>query len=476
MASVTRIDRSDLGARNAAQAARARSDARAETWDARRDRAHFTLAERQEDVRQAARAEARDAPPRRAERTPVPDRSATRPVPDAGSGARATRADASRTQALRADAARESTQEPTTETSAGETTGPATPAAGADVRRSGAEGPRAAAARPTTGRTPGAGRISSAGGSQATNADEELATAPNEPGSNAVRPAAGKAAATGEQAGPAEGRGDVEPEPAEPGQTAEPGNAALPPSPVPPPSTVAPDPGTDPIPVAVPSAAADAVEGHAKLGEARAKAAALETQATAPTTSDSAGTSASDGGTRAEPGAFASLLAAEPAAPGRPRTVAAPAEPARTQHASATGAATPLRAVPIEIGLRALDGTDRFDIRLDPDDLGRIEVRLDIDRDKREVKAHLTVDRIETLQLLQRDASLLEQAFVQAGLTPSSDGLAMTLRDPGDGQNGTSQDGGSRGGRPTRSNDPIHDEAPVARLTVRPAGGLDIRI
>lgn len=87
--------------------------------------------------------------------------------------------------------------------------------------------------------------------------------------------------------------------------------------------------------------------------------------------------------------------------------------------------------MPIEIGLRAMSGARQFDIRLDPDELGRVDVNLSIS-DKGEVSARLVVDRVETLHLLQRDARTLERAFEQAGLKPSDGGVDITLRDPSD--------------------------------------------
>lgn len=89
---------------------------------------------------------------------------------------------------------------------------------------------------------------------------------------------------------------------------------------------------------------------------------------------------------------------------------------------------TPIHVVPIEIGMRALAGARQFDIRLDPAELGRIDVNLSIS-DKGEVSAKLVVDRVETLHLLQRDARTLERAFEQAGLKPSDSGVDISLRD-----------------------------------------------
>lgn len=107
------------------------------------------------------------------------------------------------------------------------------------------------------------------------------------------------------------------------------------------------------------------------------------------------------------------------------------ANPAATPQPQGAGQPTPIHVVPIEIGLRAMSGSKQFDIRLDPDELGRVDVNLSIS-DKGEVSARLVVDRVETLHLLQRDARTLERAFEQAGLKPSDGGVDISLRDPAD--------------------------------------------
>ncbi|SFC37213.1 hook-length control protein FliK [Bosea sp. CRIB-10] len=118
-------------------------------------------------------------------------------------------------------------------------------------------------------------------------------------------------------------------------------------------------------------------------------------------------------------------------------TAHAQAEAAHKMPSGDSGRATPLHVVPVEIGAQALAGNKRFDIRLDPAELGRIDVRLEIS-DKGEVSAKLTVDRVETLHMLQRDARTLERAFEQAGLKPSEGGIDMSLRDQSD-QSGARQ-------------------------------------
>jgi flagellar hook-length control protein FliK len=77
-----------------------------------------------------------------------------------------------------------------------------------------------------------------------------------------------------------------------------------------------------------------------------------------------------------------------------------------------------------------LQGLKEFQIRLDPAELGRIDVKLEIGDDK-SVTARVVVDRVETLHLLQREAKTLERAFEQAGLKSSDASVDITLRDPG---------------------------------------------
>jgi flagellar hook-length control protein FliK len=147
------------------------------------------------------------------------------------------------------------------------------------------------------------------------------------------------------------------------------------------------------------------------------------------------------------------------------------AEMARPTHPSA---------VPMEIGLRALQGAKEFQIRLDPAELGRIDVRLEIGDDK-SVSARLVVDRVETLQLLQRDAKTLERALEQAGLKANDAGIDISLRDPG--QQGRPDRGQREDDIPgpfgrNRDGRPESIEAPpvLPRARSLRAGGLDLSI
>ena len=89
------------------------------------------------------------------------------------------------------------------------------------------------------------------------------------------------------------------------------------------------------------------------------------------------------------------------------------------------------------------DGNTRFQMRLDPPELGKIDVRLDIDASG-QVNAKLIVERAETLDLMQRDQRGLEKALQQAGLDSAKTNLEFSLKQSpfSGGQHG--QDGNGR--------------------------------
>jgi hypothetical protein len=198
----------------------------------------------------------------------------------------------------------------------------------------------------------------------------------------------------------------------------------------------------------------------------------------------------------AQPAAEAATGRAEPAAATANTTTATPTQPAPVeQRASATAATAPAPAreaapeivaplgqLPIEVGMRALKGVTEFTIRLDPGELGRVDVTLDLD-DEGGVAARVVAERPETLALLQRDARLLERALDQAGLRTSPDGLQFSLRGDqgnGDGRAQQQHDGSQQalsrqsGGEERE----ITLDAAVLAASVgrRSLTGLDIRI
>jgi flagellar hook-length control protein FliK len=105
-----------------------------------------------------------------------------------------------------------------------------------------------------------------------------------------------------------------------------------------------------------------------------------------------------------------------------------PATAAQLTATAATNAPVPLSGLAMEIAASANSGKTRFEIRLDPAELGRIDVRIDIDRHG-QMTSHLTVERPETLSMLRQDANQLQRALDNAGLSTGNGGLQFSLRD-----------------------------------------------
>jgi len=103
-------------------------------------------------------------------------------------------------------------------------------------------------------------------------------------------------------------------------------------------------------------------------------------------------------------------------------------------------------ALAVSIAARLVGGAKQFDIRLDPPELGRVEVRLSIDASGK-TQAHLTADQPQTVALLQKDAPNLTRALRDAGLDVSQNGLNFSLKGQGQNQGGHSGNFGT----PSRS-------------------------
>ncbi|WP_454643688.1 flagellar hook-length control protein FliK [Bradyrhizobium liaoningense] len=161
-------------------------------------------------------------------------------------------------------------------------------------------------------------------------------------------------------------------------------------------------------------------------------------------------------------------------------TSAATASTATLTATAATHAAVPISGVPIEIAAAIRAGKSRFDISLDPAELGRIDVRINVDRNG-QVTSHLTVEKPETLSMLKQDAPQLQRALDDAGFKTGSNGLSFSLRDQNSsGQNsGQNNDNGGNARRLIISEDETVAAAPVGRGYGRMLGsssGVDIRV
>lgn len=165
---------------------------------------------------------------------------------------------------------------------------------------------------------------------------------------------------------------------------------------------------------------------------------------------------------------------------GAPATSAAPtrSDALAPQRPAATPYPTPAQPVvpqvAFEIARQVQQGTSRFQIRLDPLDLGRIDVDLNLDKTGATI-ARLTVERAETLDLLKRDQQSLEKALAQAGLDQQKTTLEFSLR-----QDNPSTQSDARWTAPAPATAAAGEPDPVAEAAIttyrgiaRP-GGLDI--
>lgn len=131
----------------------------------------------------------------------------------------------------------------------------------------------------------------------------------------------------------------------------------------------------------------------------------------------------------------------------------------------------------VEIAAKSQSGAKQFDIRLDPPELGRVDVRLSIDAAGK-AQAHLSADQPHTLHLLQNDSAILTRALRDAGLDVSQNGLNFSLRgqdrQAGDGHNNP------RGGAPSHILQATKtiDAMPTGNITYSSSGNarLDIHV
>lgn len=154
----------------------------------------------------------------------------------------------------------------------------------------------------------------------------------------------------------------------------------------------------------------------------------------------------------APPAAAPVITNADAAAQGAQAAAAATSAPTATRaiHAAYSAPVQQLNypQVAFEVARHFEAGNTRFQIRLDPADLGRIDVKLDLDKSGT-VSAHMFVERPETLDLMMRDQRALQQALQQAGLDASKTSLEFSLRqnpfgtgaDTGQGNGGNSRPG-----------------------------------
>ncbi len=132
----------------------------------------------------------------------------------------------------------------------------------------------------------------------------------------------------------------------------------------------------------------------------------------------------------------------------------------------------------LQMSRAAALGRDRISLQLHPAELGRVDVKLEFAHDQ-SMRAVITAERPETLDLLQRDSRLLERALQDAGVKLDNNSLNFAQRNdqqPGyDGQDGSgealaSQDADDEGDSATAAAAPQHRELDAG------SGAVNIRV
>lgn len=93
--------------------------------------------------------------------------------------------------------------------------------------------------------------------------------------------------------------------------------------------------------------------------------------------------------------------------------------------------------IKVNITKSAVKGVDKIEIQLKPEDLGHIEVKMQIGKDGK-LQAHIISSRPETAEILQKEMGNLQKAFSDAGFQTDEGSLSFSFRD--DGQAGRDQE------------------------------------
>jgi flagellar hook-length control protein FliK len=198
------------------------------------------------------------------------------------------------------------------------------------------------------------------------------------------------------------------------------------------------------------------------------------TAATAPLNADSAaGAQNASTGAKADGTGLPSFSLAVANAPTQTSATTAAA-----QATASTAGTVPIAGLAVAIASHAQAGSHQFDIRLDPPELGRIDVQLNVDSNG-QITSHITADRADTLQLLQSQQPQIQQALDQSGLQTADNGLQFSLRDQsfaGQNNNGgnAQQQATAQVVVPDADLPTVQTTQAYTRLNLR--SGLDIRV
>lgn len=83
--------------------------------------------------------------------------------------------------------------------------------------------------------------------------------------------------------------------------------------------------------------------------------------------------------------------------------------------------------IKVNITKSAVQGVDKIDVRLKPEDLGHVQIKLQISKDGK-LQAEIIAGRQETMQILQKEVESLQKAFNDAGFEADSGSFSFSFR------------------------------------------------
>jgi flagellar hook-length control protein FliK len=162
--------------------------------------------------------------------------------------------------------------------------------------------------------------------------------------------------------------------------------------------------------------------------------------------------------------AIQAVGAAAPAGPSQ-LSQTAKANPTTAAHQPEKPQQTAAEQIAVKIRQAVGEGADKINIKLNPHELGRVEVRLELSKDGG-VTATVLAERQETLDILQKDVRGLERALNDAGLKTDAASLNFGLRGEGQKQADVGRD------RRNGSNNRNDERAAAGRIEFGDKAGL----
>ncbi|MBT4890264.1 MAG: hypothetical protein HON65_12000 [Rhodospirillales bacterium] len=125
--------------------------------------------------------------------------------------------------------------------------------------------------------------------------------------------------------------------------------------------------------------------------------------------------------------------------------------------------------ISVNITKAIASGMDKITVQLRPDNLGRVEVKLEVGSNGK-VSATIIADRPETIELLRNDSRNLEKALQDAGLDANANDLNFSLRDQNE-NSGESQSDSQMAEEEDDTELEMQDGTPEAELATRLLNG-----